>query len=95
MLSKLWSQIKDKAGVAVAAALAILFVLFKYEQNKANKEGVALENAQTSQKDAVLAEKQSEDVKAIAQDKQDAAAADAAVPSTPQAEVDALNKALQ
>ena len=95
MLSKLWSQIKDKAGVALAAALAILYILFRIEQNKANKEAVAVENADVAKKDAVLAEKQAEDVSTIAQIKQDAAAQDAAVPTSFDQEADELNKALK
>lgn len=95
MLNNLYNKIKDKAGVALAAALAILYLLFRYEQNKANKEGVALENSQTAAKDAVLQEKESEDVKQIAQIKQDAATQDAAKPTTPDAMAAELNKDLQ
>lgn len=95
MLNKIWSQIKDKAGVALAAALAILYLLFRYEQNKANKEGVALENSQTAAKDAVLVEKESEDVKQIAQIKQDASVADAAKPASTDEMAADLNKDLQ
>jgi hypothetical protein len=95
MLSKLWSNIKDKAGVVLAAALAILYLLFKYEQNKANKEGIALENSETASKDAVLVEKQSEDTKQIAAIKQEEATQDAAKPTTTEEMVADINKELQ
>ena len=93
MLSKLWSQIKDKAGVALAAALAILYILFRIEQNKANKEAVAVENADVAKKDAVLASKESDDEKQIEVIKQDAAMRDAQQLTPPQM-VDELNKDL-
>lgn len=95
MLSNICTKLKDKVGVALAAALAVLYLLFRYEQNRANKEAVAVENADVAKKDAVLAEKESEDVKQIAQIKQDAATQDAAKPTTPEQEIEALNKALQ
>ena len=90
MLTNLYNKIKSHAGVAYAAALALLFFLFRLEQDRANRDEVKSESDDVSKKDAVLKEKESEDVKAI-----EAIQKQAVIDKSQPVTIDELNKDLQ
>lgn len=63
-----WDSLKVKLGAAFAAALGLLYILFRWEQSKRKDAEAKLENAEYEKNDAVLVEKQSrtkEDITAV------------------------------
>lgn len=87
----MFEKIKSSLGYVVAAVIAVLYALFKYEQKKAIEKGAELRNAETDKKDVQLEGRQ-ETIGALIDDAKKDAEAQKKEKLSPDEMVDFLKK---